>query len=73
MNGMNGMSGGPQPSYRDAITRRHTRVVGFHGTSRTAVPHLLAGNIEPSDQHFEWLGTDDGHRLSPSAGKDFVA
>lgn len=34
-----------------------TEAVGFHGTSRAAVPHLLAGEIEQSDQHFEWLGT----------------
>jgi hypothetical protein len=34
-----------------------TEVIGFHGTSKQAVPHLLAGNIQPSDQHFEWLGT----------------
>lgn len=32
-------------------------MVGFHGTSRAAVPHLLAGTIEQSDRHFEWLGT----------------
>lgn len=32
-------------------------VVGFHGTSRSAVAHLLAGAIEPSDQRYEWLGT----------------
>lgn len=34
-----------------------TEVVGFHGTSKAAVPHLLARDIRPSDQHFEWLGT----------------
>ncbi len=34
-----------------------TDLVGFHGTSRAAVPHLLARAIEPSDQRFEWLGT----------------
>lgn len=32
-------------------------VIGFHGTSRDAVARLLAGDIRPSDQHFEWLGT----------------
>lgn len=32
-------------------------VIGFHGTSKQAVPHLLAGDIQESDQHFEWLGT----------------
>jgi len=32
-------------------------VIGFHGTSRDAVAHLLARDIRPSDQHFEWLGT----------------
>lgn len=32
-------------------------VIGFHGTSREALPHLLARDIRPSDQHFEWLGT----------------
>ncbi len=32
-------------------------VIGFHGTSRAALPHLLARDIRPSDQHFEWLGT----------------
>lgn len=34
-----------------------TETVGFHGTHRGAVPHLLAREIEQSDQHFEWLGT----------------
>lgn len=34
-----------------------TEAIGFHGTNRAAVPHLLAGQIEPSDQHFEWLGS----------------
>lgn len=34
-----------------------TEAVGFHGTHRGAVPHLLAREIEQSDQHFEWLGT----------------
>lgn len=34
-----------------------TEVVGFHGTSRAAVPHLLGRSIEPSDQRFEWLGS----------------
>jgi len=32
-------------------------VIGFHGTSRAALPHLLARDIRSSDQHFEWLGT----------------
>ena len=32
-------------------------VIGFHGTSRVALPHLLARDIRPRDQHFEWLGT----------------
>lgn len=31
--------------------------IGFHGTSRDAVAHLVARDIRPSDQHFEWLGT----------------
>lgn len=31
--------------------------IGFHGTSKAAVPHLLARDIRSSDQHFEWLGT----------------
>ena len=34
-----------------------SEVIGFHGTSKHAVPHLLARDIQPSDQHFEWLGT----------------
>lgn len=34
-----------------------TEVIAFHGTSRDAVPRLLAHDIEVSDQHFEWLGT----------------
>ncbi len=34
-----------------------TEVIGFHGTSRDAVPRLLAREIQVSDQHFEWLGT----------------
>jgi len=34
-----------------------TEAIAFHGTSTYAVPHLLAGDIQPSDQHFEWLGT----------------
>lgn len=34
-----------------------TEVIGFHGTSRDAVPRLIAHDIEVSDQHFEWLGT----------------
>lgn len=34
-----------------------TGVIGFHGTHRDAVAHLLAGSVEQSDQHFEWLGT----------------
>jgi hypothetical protein len=32
-------------------------VVGYHGTSREAVPHLIAGDIVLSDQRHEWLGT----------------
>lgn len=32
-------------------------VIGFHGTSRAALPDLLARDIRSSDQHFEWLGT----------------
>jgi len=32
-------------------------VVGFHGTTRAAVPHLLARTVEPSDRQYEWLGT----------------
>jgi hypothetical protein len=31
--------------------------IGFHGTSLDAVAHLLARDIRPSDQYFEWLGT----------------
>ena len=34
-----------------------TDAIGFHGTSKQAVPHLLARDIRPSDQQFEWLGT----------------
>jgi hypothetical protein len=34
-----------------------TEAIGFHGTSRAALPHLLARDIQPSDQYFEWLGT----------------
>ncbi len=34
-----------------------TEVIGFHGTSKQSVPHLVVGDIQPSDQHFEWLGT----------------
>lgn len=34
-----------------------TEAIGFHGTSRDAVAHLLDRDIRPSDQHFEWLGT----------------
>ncbi len=34
-----------------------SEVVGFHGTSRSAVPRLLARAIEQSDQRHEWLGT----------------
>lgn len=32
-------------------------VIGFHGTSRAALPRVLARDIRYSDQHFEWLGT----------------
>lgn len=32
-------------------------VIGFHGTNHAAVPHLLAGDIGQSDEHFEWLGS----------------
>ncbi len=31
--------------------------IGFHGTYRAALPQVLARDIQPSDQHFEWLGT----------------
>lgn len=34
-----------------------SEAIGFHGTNRDAVAHLLAREIRPSDQHFEWLGT----------------
>lgn len=34
-----------------------TEVIGYHGTSRDAVPGLLARDIQLSDQHFEWPGT----------------
>ncbi len=34
-----------------------SEAIGFHGTSRAALPHLLARDIRSSDQHFEWLGT----------------
>jgi len=34
-----------------------TEVFAFHGTSKAAVPHLLARDTRPCDQHFEWLGT----------------
>ncbi len=31
--------------------------IGYHCTNSDAVAHLLARDIRPSDQHFEWLGT----------------
>lgn len=34
-----------------------TQVIGCHGTRRDVVPRLLAGEVQVSDQHFEWLGT----------------
>lgn len=34
-----------------------SEAIGFHGTNRAAVAHLLNRDIRPSDQHFEWLGT----------------
>lgn len=34
-----------------------TDAVGFHGTNRQAVPHLLAKAIHQSDRRYEWLGT----------------
>ena len=34
-----------------------SEAVGFHGTSRGTVAQLLARDIRPSDQHFEWLGS----------------
>lgn len=34
-----------------------TEAIGFHGTSRAALPHLFAGEMEQSDQRYEWLGT----------------
>lgn len=34
-----------------------SEAIGFHGTHRDAVAHLLARDIRPSDQHFDWLGT----------------
>lgn len=34
-----------------------TEAIGFHGTNRDAVAHLLAEEIQQSDQHFEWLGS----------------
>jgi len=37
--------------------RAAQRAIGFHGTSRDAVAHLLARDFQSSDQHFEWLGT----------------
>jgi hypothetical protein len=34
-----------------------SEAIGFHGTSRDAVARLLARDIRPSDEHFEWLGS----------------
>ncbi len=34
-----------------------SEAICFHGTSSGTVAHLLAGDIWPSDQHFEWLGS----------------
>jgi hypothetical protein len=34
-----------------------SEAVGFHGTSRAALPHLVAGDIQQSDHRYEWLGT----------------
>lgn len=34
-----------------------SEAVGFHGTSRVAVSHLVSGEIEQSDHRYEWLGT----------------
>ena len=41
---------------RQVITQP-SEAVGYHGTSREAVEHLLAGDIRQSDQRYEWLGT----------------
>lgn len=51
-----------------------TEAIGFHGTHRDAVSHLLAGNLQQSDQHFEWLGTgfylwQDSPLGGPSSGR----
>jgi len=40
-----------------------TEAIGFHGTNRDAVAHLLAEEIQQSDQHFEWLGSGRGARF----------
>jgi len=34
-----------------------SEATGCHGTNRSAVAHLLAEEIQQSDQHFEWLGS----------------
>jgi len=34
-----------------------TEVIGFHGTSRSALPRLLAGDIEISEKPHDWLGS----------------
>lgn len=34
-----------------------SEAVGFHGTSRAAVSHLVSGEIGQSDHRYEWLGT----------------
>lgn len=33
-----------------------TEAIGFHGASKAAMPRLIARDIQPSDQQFEWLG-----------------
>jgi len=42
-----------------------TEAIGFHGTNRDAVAHLLAEEIQQSDQHFEWLGSGRGSAFPP--------
>lgn len=42
---------------RTTLIELPTEVIGYHGTNRDSIPHLLARDIRQSDQQFEWLGT----------------
>jgi hypothetical protein len=42
---------------RTGLIELPTETVGFHGTQRAAVSQLLARNIEPSNNGYDWLGT----------------